>query len=58
MDAETLRQAVSQAGFGIALLLAFALGQAIPIQLGALAVGWQQNLSELGKFHRVFKIIG
>lgn len=44
--------------FGVALLLAFALGRAIPILLGALAVGWLENLSGLRKFHRIFEVIG
>ena len=44
--------------FGVALLLAFALGRAIPILLGAIAVGWLENLSELRRFHKVFEVIG
>jgi len=44
--------------FGVALLLAFALGRAIPIVLGAIAVGWLENLSGLRRFHKVFEIIG
>lgn len=44
--------------FGVALLLAFALGRAIPILLGAIAVGWLENLSGLSKFHKVFEVIG
>jgi cytochrome c-type biogenesis protein len=49
---------IGSPGFGMALLLAFALGRAIPILLGALAVGWLENLSGLRKFHRVFEVIG
>ena len=44
--------------FGAALLLAFALGRAIPIMLGATAVGWLENLSGLSKFHKVFEVMG
>ena len=44
--------------FGVALLLAFALGRAIPIMLGAAVVGWLENLSWLGKFHKIFEVIG
>lgn len=44
--------------FGVALLLAFALGRAIPILLGAIAVGWLESLSGMRKFHAIFEIIG
>jgi len=36
--------------FGAVLLLAFALGRAIPIMLGAWAVGWLESLSALAKY--------
>ncbi|MDZ4142551.1 MAG: cytochrome c biogenesis protein CcdA [Methylotenera sp.] len=49
---------IGSPGFGMALLLAFALGRAIPILLGAFAVGWLESLSGLSKFHRVFEVIG
>lgn len=49
---------IGSPGFGVELLLAFALGRAIPILLGAIAMGWLENLSGLSKFHRVFEIIG
>ncbi|MVF23094.1 cytochrome C biogenesis protein [Methylocaldum sp. BRCS4] len=44
--------------FGTILLLAFALGRAIPILLGAVAVGWLENLSALGRFQKAFELIG
>ncbi|MBI3144680.1 MAG: sulfite exporter TauE/SafE family protein [Pseudogulbenkiania sp.] len=44
--------------FGAALLLAFALGRAIPILLGAIAVGWLENLSGLSRFHKIFEVFG
>lgn len=50
--------AIGSPAFGVALLLAFALGRAIPILLGALAVGWLESLSGLSKFHPIFEIIG
>jgi cytochrome c-type biogenesis protein len=40
------------------VLLAFALGRAIPIALGAWAVGWFENLSMLGKYQKGFEIAG
>jgi cytochrome c-type biogenesis protein len=44
--------------FGAALLLAFSLGRAIPVALGAWAVGWLENLSVLGKYQKGFEIAG
>ncbi len=44
--------------FGAALLLAFSLGRAIPIALGAWAIGWFENLSVLGKYQKGFEIAG
>lgn len=49
---------IGSAGFGAALLLAFALGRAIPVLLGAIAVGWLENLSGMRRFHKVFEVIG
>jgi cytochrome c-type biogenesis protein len=44
--------------FGAALLLAFALGRAVPLGLGALAIGWLEHLRPLGKGQRAFEITG
>lgn len=44
--------------FGVTLLFAFALGRAIPIILGAVAVGWLQSLKALGGFQKGFEIAG
>lgn len=44
--------------FGFMLLSAFALGRAVPILLGALAVGWLENLSGLARFHKHFEVAG
>lgn len=43
---------------GAILLFAFALGRAIPIALGAFAVGWLENLKGLAHFRRSFEIAG
>ena len=43
---------------GVVLLLAFALGRAIPIALGAFAVGWLENLKILSRYRRAFEIAG
>jgi len=44
--------------FGAVLLLAFSLGRAIPIALGAWAVGWLENLNFLTKYQKGFEIAG
>jgi cytochrome c-type biogenesis protein len=44
--------------FGAVLLLAFAVGRAIPIMLGAVAVGWLENLHGLSRSQRAFDIVG
>ncbi len=43
---------------GVALLFAFALGRAIPIALGAFAVGWLENLKTVSRYRRGFEIAG
>ncbi|MEK9280855.1 MULTISPECIES: cytochrome c biogenesis protein CcdA [unclassified Bradyrhizobium] len=43
---------------GIVLLFAFAIGRAIPIALGAFAVGWLENLKIFSRYRRGFEIVG
>ncbi|OJW21263.1 MAG: cytochrome C biogenesis protein [Rhodospirillales bacterium 69-11] len=43
---------------GVVLLLAFALGRAVPIAFGAFAVGWVENLKPIAGFRRGFEIAG
>src|SRR5207249_9167964 len=43
---------------GMVLLLAFALGRAVPIAVGAFAVSWLENLNGLGRYRRGFEIAG
>jgi cytochrome c-type biogenesis protein len=43
---------------GVLLLLAFALGRAVPIALGAWALGWLENLKPLAAYQRAFDIGG
>lgn len=52
--ATTLGSAV----MGALLLLAFALGRAIPVVLGSVAVGWLENLRQLGAYRRAFEVLG
>lgn len=44
--------------FGFLLLVAFALGRAVPIMLGAGAVGWLENLKPLGRYRHWFDVAG
>lgn len=44
--------------FGATLLLAFALGRAVPIMLGAWAVGWLESLKPLRHAQKSFEIVG
>ena len=44
--------------FGFSLLVAFALGRAIPVMLGAVAVGWLENLKPLGRYRHAFETAG
>lgn len=43
---------------GIVLLLAFALGRAVPLAIGAFAVGWLENLNRFSRYRRGFEIAG
>jgi cytochrome c-type biogenesis protein len=37
---------------------AFALGRAVPVLLGAIGVGWLENLSGMRRFHGTFEVAG
>ncbi len=43
---------------GVVLLLAFALGRAVPVAVGAFAVGWLKNLDRFARYRRGFEIAG
>jgi cytochrome c-type biogenesis protein len=43
---------------GVVLLLAFALGRAVPIAIGAVGLGWLENLKGLSRYRRGFEIAG
>ncbi|MBN9566743.1 MAG: sulfite exporter TauE/SafE family protein [Alphaproteobacteria bacterium] len=43
---------------GVVLLLAFALGRAVPLAIGAFALGSLENLSILSRYRRGFEIAG
>jgi cytochrome c-type biogenesis protein len=44
--------------FGSLLLLAFALGRAVPIVTGAVAIGSLQNLGRLARYQKGFEVVG
>lgn len=50
--------ALGSAVWGGLLLLAFALGRAVPIMAGAAAIGWLEHASALDRFRRPFEIAG
>lgn len=50
--------AVGSPLFGATLLLAFAIGRAVPVALGAAAMGWLESLSVLQRYEKVFDIVG
>jgi cytochrome c-type biogenesis protein len=50
--------AIASPLFGAVLLLAFSVGRAIPIMLGAWASAWLENLSVLSKYQKGFEIAG
>lgn len=44
--------------FAVTLLTSFALGRAVPIIMGALAVGWLEGLRFLSRSQKVFETLG
>jgi cytochrome c-type biogenesis protein len=49
---------LGSAAMGASMLLAFALGRAVPILLGSLAVGWLESLRFLASYRRAFETVG
>lgn len=49
---------VGSVTFGVLLLLAFAIGRAVPILLGGWAVGALESMEALGRFQRRFEVVG
>lgn len=49
---------IGSASLGVVLLLAFALGRAVPLALGAFAVSWLEKLNILSRYRRGFDIAG
>lgn len=44
--------------FGVTLLTSFAFGRAVPIIIGAVAVGWLETLKVLSRSQKAFEIVG
>lgn len=44
--------------FGATLLFAFAMGRAVPVILGTVAMGWLESLSTLQRYRKAFEIAG
>lgn len=44
--------------YGVALLLAFAFGRAVPILIGAVAIGWLEKFRVLGRYQKAFEVAG
>ena len=44
--------------FGMLLLVAFSIGRAVPVALGASAMGWLEGRAELRRSQRVLEIAG
>src|SRR5438876_513412 len=49
---------LGSAVLGVVLLLSFALGRAVPIAIGAVAISWLENLHGLSRYRRAFEIAG
>ncbi len=43
---------------GAALLLAFAIGRALPVAVGAVSMGWLENMRGLDRYRRLFEAFG
>ena len=43
---------------GALLLLAFAVGRALPVAIGAIGMGWLENLCDLEAYRRAFETAG
>ena len=54
----TASAAIGSPLFGLALLLAFALGRSIPILLGAWSMGWLESLRLLARHQRGLEVLG
>jgi cytochrome c-type biogenesis protein len=43
---------------GAVLLLAFAVGRALPVAVGAISIGWLENMRGLDSYRRAFETVG
>ena len=49
---------IGSPAWGALLLLAFALGRAVPVAMGAGAMGWLERLRPLARYQRAFDVAG
>jgi cytochrome c-type biogenesis protein len=49
---------LGSASFGVALAVAFALGRAVPLAIGAIGLGWLEALRPLARWGRALEIAG
>ena len=49
---------IGSPGWGALLLLAFALGRAVPIAVGAGAMSWLEKLRPVARYQRAFDVVG
>jgi cytochrome c-type biogenesis protein len=43
---------------GAAVLFAFAVGRSLPVAIGAISIGWLENLRGLDSYRRIFETVG
>jgi len=53
----TASAAIGSTTFGLALLLAFALGRSIPIVLGAWSIGWIEQMKGYLRWQKYFEVV-
>lgn len=49
---------IGSAALGAVLLLSFALGRAVPVAIGAVAVSWLENLHGVARYRHMFEVAG
>ncbi len=49
---------IGSVAYGALLMLAFAIGRVIPLAIGAISIGWLENLQSVGRWRRVFEMSG
>lgn len=50
--------AIGSPALGVTMLLAFAVGRAVPIAMGAWGMGWLETVKPLARYQQVFDVLG